>query len=98
VLTAGEPEDRVVVPQAAVQQNQSGPFVLVVGEDNRVEARQIRTGDRVGPDLVVEEGLEPGETVIVQGLQKVRPGGVVDPTPISEEAAPEATAAVGDES
>jgi membrane fusion protein (multidrug efflux system) len=87
-----------VVPQAAVQQNQSGPFVLVVGEDNRVTARQIRTGARLGPDLVVEEGLAAGETVIVQGLQKVRPGGEVNPTPIGEEASPEATAAAGDES
>jgi membrane fusion protein (multidrug efflux system) len=97
LLTAGEPEERVVVPQAAVQQNQSGPFVLVVGEDNRVTARPIRTGARLGPDLVVEEGLEAGETVIVQGLQKVRPGGEVNPTPLGEEASPEATAAIDDE-
>ena len=94
VLTTGDPEERVVVPQAAVQQNQSGPFVLVVGEDNRVEARQIQTGARIGPDLVVEEGLARGETVIVQGLQKARPGAEVNPTPISEEAPPEATAAI----
>lgn len=92
VLTAEEPEQRVVVPQAAVQQNQSGPFVLLVNQDNRVEARQIRTGDRVGPDLVVEEGLEPGETVIVQGLQKARAGEEVQPTPI------EKSATSGDES
>ena len=98
VLTVGEEEKRVVVPQAAVQQNQTGPFVLVVGEDNRVEARQIETGARVGPDLVVEQGLQAGETVIVQGLQKARPGAEVNPTPISEEASPEATAAVTDES
>lgn len=98
VLTVGEEEKRVVVPQAAVQQNQSGPFVLVVGEDNRVEARQIQTGARIGPDLVVEDGVEAGETVIVQGLQKARPGAEVQPTPISKEASPEATAAVEGES
>lgn len=94
-LTVGEPTPKVVVPQAAIQQNQAGAFVLVVGDDNRVEARPIRTGDRVGPDLVVEEGLESGETVIVQGLQKVRPGGEVQPTAAKGRAATDAADAVG---
>lgn len=79
-LTMGEPRPRTVVAQAAVQENQAGRFVLVVGSDNRVEARQIETGERLGTDWVVESGLEPGETVVVEGLQKVRPGGEVEPT------------------
>ena len=79
ILTSKKPEDRIVVPQASVQENQSGPFVLVVGTDNKVESRQIQTGQRVGADIVALEGLTQGETVIVEGIQKVRPGGVVNP-------------------
>jgi membrane fusion protein, multidrug efflux system len=85
-LTLSEPEPRVVVPQAAVQESQEGRFVLVVDGDARVAARPVTTGDRVGPDWVIESGLEPGETVIVEGVQKVRPGVVVTPQPRAGEA------------
>jgi len=81
VLTSNAPDKRIVVPQASVQENQSGPFVLVVDAQDRVEARPVKTGQRTGPDVVVLEGLEAGETVIVDGIQKVRPGGKVNPTP-----------------
>lgn len=81
VLTSAEPEKQVVVPQAAVQENQTGPFVLVVGQDNRIEARPIKTGQRVGSDIVALEGLSEGESIVVEGIQKVRPGGEVNPTP-----------------
>lgn len=80
-LTSKTPTKQVVVPQAAVQENQTGPFVLVVGEGNRVEARPIKTGRRVGADIVALEGLSAGETIVVEGIQKVRPGGEVTPTP-----------------
>lgn len=83
VLTAGTPDRKTVVPQAAVQENQAGRFVLVVDADNRVESRAVETGERVGTDWVVEAGLEPGETVIVEGLQKVRPGGEVTPSSVA---------------
>jgi len=93
LLTLGQPRPRTVVAQAAVQENQAGRFVLVVGSDNRVEARQIETGERVGTDWVVESGLEPGEMVVVEGLQKVRPGGEVQPSrAAAPEAAPQAAA------
>ncbi len=77
VLTSDTPERRVVVPQSSVQENQTGPFVLVVGAEDRVEARPIKTGQRVGAEIVVAEGLEAGETIITEGIQKVRPGGRV---------------------
>jgi len=80
VLTSDTPDTRVVVPQAAVQENQTGPFVLVVDADNRVEARPIKTGQRTGTEVVALEGLEPGETIIIDGIQKVRPGAKVAPT------------------
>ena len=63
VLTSAEPEERILIPQAAVQLNQTGPFVLVVGSDNRVEIRQIKTGDVNGADIVVDEGLSVGEQI-----------------------------------
>ncbi|MGI9363927.1 MAG: efflux RND transporter periplasmic adaptor subunit [Rhizobiaceae bacterium] len=81
VIISGEvPEDRILVPLSAVQLNQSGSFVLVVDGESKVVTRAIQTGDRTGAELVVESGLEPGETIIVEGIQKVRPGMVVTPT------------------
>ncbi|MHA1527410.1 MAG: efflux RND transporter periplasmic adaptor subunit [Alphaproteobacteria bacterium] len=65
---------KLLVPQAAVQRDQKGDFVLVVGADGLVEQRHIVTGRQVETDFVVEEGLQEGESVIVEGLQRVRPG------------------------
>ena len=72
-----------VIPQSAVQENQSGRFVLVVTADNQVESRQITTGRRIGPMWAVTAGLKDGEKIIVEGLQKVRPGAPVAPTVVS---------------
>jgi membrane fusion protein (multidrug efflux system) len=80
VLTSETPNSRIVVPQAAVQENQAGPFVLVVDSESVVEARSIKTGQRIGPDIVALEGLEAGETIIIDGIQKVRPGAKVNPS------------------
>jgi membrane fusion protein (multidrug efflux system) len=74
ILTNAKPQNRVVVPQAAVQENQSGPFVLIVNAESRVEARPIKMGERLNTGVVVLEGLVPGETIITEGIQKVRPG------------------------
>ena len=65
---------KLLVPQAAVQRDQNGNFVLVVGADGLVEQRYITTGQQVETDFVVEDGLQEGESVIVEGLQRVRPG------------------------
>ena len=69
----------MVVPQAAVQTNQAGPFVLVVNKNNEVELRPIKTGQRIGPEIAVIEGISVGETIIIEGIQKVRPGVKVNP-------------------
>lgn len=76
-LTLATAEPSVVVPQAAVQESQAGRFVLIVDGDNRVASRPVTVGARVGPDWVIESGLEAGEMVIVEGVQKVRPGAEV---------------------
>jgi membrane fusion protein (multidrug efflux system) len=65
---------RLLIPQAAVQRDQKGDFVLVVGADSLVEQRHITTGQQVETDFIVEDGLQEGESVIVEGLQRVRPG------------------------
>jgi membrane fusion protein (multidrug efflux system) len=66
-----------------VLQDQDGPYVFVLGEDNRAVIRRIKTGDRVGTDWSVTSGLAHGEVIIVSGIQKVRPGIVVAPQPAS---------------
>ena len=69
--------------------------VAVVGSDNKVEIRPVQTGDRIGSLLVVEKGLGAGERVIVEGIQKVKPGVVVDPKQVAESATPAASTASG---
>jgi membrane fusion protein (multidrug efflux system) len=77
ILARTKPETRIVIPQAAVQENQAGPFVLIVNGEGRVETRPVRTAERVDAGVVVLEGLTEGETLIVEGIQKVRPGAEV---------------------
>ena len=80
-------EDReaaLLVPQRAVQESMEGPSVFVVGEDNTVERRRVVAGPRHGSRWVIEQGLQPGEQVIVEGLQRVRPGIQVNPSPLPE--------------
>ncbi|CAO3409758.1 efflux RND transporter periplasmic adaptor subunit [Azospirillum largimobile] len=76
-----QPEQRPVVPVASVQQDQQGSYVLVLDDQNRVQRRPVETGAQVDQSLVVEKGLTAGETVVVGGVQKVRPGMAVQPTP-----------------
>ena len=70
-------EPRLVVPQAALQIDQAGSYVLVVDGQHKVERRAVKTGDNIGADIVVSSGLALGDKVIVEGMQKVRPGAVV---------------------
>jgi membrane fusion protein (multidrug efflux system) len=74
--------DALLVPQQAVSRDQKGlPFALVVGADNKVERRQISADRAVGDAWLVTAGLKRGEQVIVDGLQKVRPGAEVKAVP-----------------
>lgn len=74
VLESKDKESMVLVPQAAVQENQQGKFVLVVDDKNIVAQRLVVLGRRVNAMWVVEKGLKLNETVIIEGLQKVKPG------------------------
>jgi membrane fusion protein (multidrug efflux system) len=69
-----KPEERLVVPQAALQLDQAGSYVLVVDGQDQVEQRRVQTGQAFAGNLVVNSGLQAGERVIVEGIQKVRPG------------------------
>lgn len=71
----------VLVPQRAIQQLQSTQTILTVGSDDKVQLKTITTSDRVGDAWVVEQGLNAGERVIVEGQLKVRPGMTVHPSP-----------------
>jgi len=64
----------VVVPNQAINTGQNGSFVYVVKDDRTVESRNVVTGSRVDQDMVVNEGLEPGETVVIEGQLRLAPG------------------------
>ena len=77
-IQALQPTTSLLVPQASLQRDQRGDFVLVVTSQQLVEQRYIVTGKSLGTAIVVVEGLQAGESVIVEGLQRVRPGVQVD--------------------
>lgn len=75
-------DDAIRLPQRAVLSGPQGQFVLVVGADGKVSPRPVTTGSMAGGDFVIESGLQVGEQVIVDGVQKARPGSVVKPVPL----------------
>lgn len=74
-------DDAIRVPQRAVQGSATGQLVMIVNAENKVVPLPIKTGAMSGPDFIVTDGLKGGEQVIVNGLQKARPGSVVKPVP-----------------
>ena len=77
VVDRGTPVESLLVPQSAVLLDQAGHYVLVVDDAKKVEQRRVTTGIEQGRDIVITQGLKAGEIVIVEGVQKVRPGQVV---------------------
>lgn len=75
-------ENAVVIPRRAIVELQGRLRVYAVNQQNEVEAIEIELGPKRGNDVVVKSGLKGGETIIVEGLQKVRPGMQVDPQPV----------------
>ena len=74
----------LLVPQRAVNELQGRFQVAVVGPDNKVDLRWVKVGERAGSLWVIDEGLKPGERVIVEGIQKVKAGMPVTPKPFQE--------------
>ena len=77
----GNMDNAIGIPQRAVQTSATGQQVLVVAEDGKVVPRPVKTSGMSGTNWIIAEGLNGGEQVIVNGLQKARPGSVVKPVP-----------------
>ena len=77
----------LLVPQRAVSELQGGYQVATVDDDHKVNIRPVKVGDRIGNQWVIAEGLKPGERVVAEGVQKVRPGLQVNPRPFARDTA-----------
>jgi membrane fusion protein, multidrug efflux system len=95
-IEEGVNENAMLVPQIGVTHNQKGDAVaLIVGADNKVAPRVLVTSGMKGSNWVVDSGLQPGDRVIVQGTEKVRPGMEVKTVPAQLAASPASGAAAG---
>lgn len=86
-LEQGVRQHALLVPQQAVSRNQKGEaVVMVVGQDNKVHARTIKTSQTIGDKWLVDGGLQTGERIVVEGLMKVQDGAAVKPEAITSNA------------
>jgi membrane fusion protein (multidrug efflux system) len=95
ILQDVNPTDAIAVPRAAVLADQEGDYVFVVGKDNKAEKRRVKLGQSTPALASIVTGLVDGETVVVDGIQRVRPGQPVSPGPAAAQAQPPAGASVG---
>ncbi len=79
-IQRGAPREALLVPQTAIQLDQAGSYALVVDSANKVALRRVTLGTERGSAVIVAGGLKAGERVIVEGVQKVRPGQTVAPS------------------
>ena len=80
-VETGMKKGALLTPQSAVAQSQGSYQVAVVGSDRKVSMRAVKPGQTVGTMWVIDEGLKPGEQVVVEGLQRVKEGSLVTPKP-----------------
>jgi membrane fusion protein (multidrug efflux system) len=73
-------KNALLVPQRAVMEIQGSDQVAVVGDDNKVSIKSVKVGETIGSRWVIDEGLQPGERVVVEGIQNIKDGVVVNPT------------------
>lgn len=92
-LDEANSNDAIELPQRAVMSNPQGQFVMVVDAKNKVAPRPVVTGGMDGGNFIISSGLKGGERVIVDGLQKVRPGATVKPVLVSDNGSAPAPAA-----
>ena len=78
-----QPVQAMAIPRAAVLSDQQGSYVFVVGDGNKVEQRRVQLGQSTPDTAVISAGLKVGEAVVVDGLQRARPGIVVNPAPVA---------------
>jgi membrane fusion protein, multidrug efflux system len=90
--TAGTRPNTVLIPQKAVIKTPTGHVAWVVGEGNKVQRRDLVVGEWHGSDWIVERGLGAGETVVVEGVQRLQQGAPVRPVPWAVPAASAAAA------
>jgi membrane fusion protein, multidrug efflux system len=83
MLEGVQPVEVLAIPRSAVLSDQQGDYVFTVGPDNKAEQRRIQVGQSTSTVAAVISGLSPGDKVIVEGLQRVRPGQSVSPGPAS---------------
>ncbi len=75
-----QPQEALLVPVSAVQTDQNSSFVLIVGPDNKVAQKTVILGDQIAQNFIVKSGIKLGDRVIVDGIQKVKPGQTVSAT------------------
>jgi membrane fusion protein (multidrug efflux system) len=73
----GTRPNSILVPERAVAELQGKTFVWVIGPDNKASQRAVKVGDGLGGSVLIQEGLKPGDRIVVEGLQKVREGSTV---------------------
>lgn len=95
ILQDAEPTEALAVPRAAVLADQEGDYVFVVGKDNKAEKRRVKLGQSTPALASVTSGLNEGDSVIVEGIQRVRPGQPVAPAPAASPIQPPAGTPVG---
>jgi hypothetical protein len=78
-LPLGHPHQALLVSDRAIDADQGQKILYVIDKDHKVTSRPIRAGARHDRLRVIEEGLKPGELVVVNGLQQVRPGVIIEP-------------------
>lgn len=81
VVESENPESALLIPQSALQLDQQGVFVLIVDAEHKAQVRRITTGQSKGAEVIVKTGLQAGDLVISEGIQKVRPGQPVTVAP-----------------
>jgi multidrug efflux system membrane fusion protein len=82
-LGGGAPHDAVLINDRAIGTDQGKKFVLVLDQANKLTYREVDLGPTYEGLRVIRKGLKPGESVVVNGLQRVRPGDTVAPKPVS---------------
>ncbi|MCE2594526.1 efflux RND transporter periplasmic adaptor subunit [Motilimonas cestriensis] len=88
ILNAGSDPMAILVPQKAITRNTKGQAVaMVVGAENKVESRVVTTAEAINNEWRITSGLAAGDVLIVEGLQKIRPGAVVTPKPLTDSSA-----------